>query len=135
MCIFPLGSHKQKFWSSSPDPLDEAVVYKLSDMQVLYGPSGFLRIHYFSFFISIDTIKVEVVINWHRQINFLETHCFMSLIIQYYNHFMKGFQKCLIQFTHLTQKFWIVVWSEDLKISFIIVRIGDSVHRGWIKKN
>ncbi|XP_038972361.1 uncharacterized protein LOC120104745 [Phoenix dactylifera] len=67
--------------------------------------------------ISVDSKKIEAVVNWPRSTNVTEIRSFLGLA-GYYRRFVEGFSRIAIPLTRLTQKRAKYDWSGECEPSF-----------------
>ncbi|CAL8153028.1 unnamed protein product [Prunus armeniaca] len=67
--------------------------------------------------ISVDSSKVEAVLNWSQPKNILEIRSFLGLA-GYYRRFIKDFSRIAAPMTKLTQKGVKFIWTQECEKSF-----------------
>ncbi|MGM2984699.1 hypothetical protein, partial [Bacillus cereus group sp. BC60] len=70
---------------------------------------------------SVDSSKVEAVLNWARPANVTEVRSFLGLA-GYYRRFIMRFSQIALPLTRLTRKDVPFVWDEDCEKSFRTLR-------------
>ena len=90
---------------------------KLSKCQFLLDSVAFLG-HIVSVEgVSVDSQKVEAILNWKPPTSVLEIRSFLGLA-RYYHQFVEGFSKIAAPLTRLTRKEEPFLWSEACQQSF-----------------
>ncbi|GAA0163173.1 hypothetical protein LIER_19105 [Lithospermum erythrorhizon] len=67
--------------------------------------------------ISVDSKKIEAVVEWKAPTNATEVHIFLGLA-GYYRRYVEGFSMIVVPLTRLTQKGVKFEWSDDCEKSF-----------------
>jgi hypothetical protein len=67
--------------------------------------------------ISVDSKKVEAIVNWERPTNVHEIKSFLGLA-GYYRHFVESFSKLSRPLTTLTRKNAHFLWTDECEQSF-----------------
>ena len=67
--------------------------------------------------ISVDSSKVEAILNWEQPKNVCEVRSFLGLA-SYYRRFVEGFARLVAPMTQLTRKDVKFTWSDECKLAF-----------------